>query len=268
VYVCLGRRPAPYAFVAAKPAGTALACYGPLPGRARAREAVRRLNDWFGLRDCPQTQPMVFAEQRELFPLPRTPGCLRHEIGTCLGPCAAACTQADYARTVAAAVDFLEGRDGTPLEVLGRDMSAASAALAFERAAALRDRLEALRWLSDHLDRLRQAARHSFVYPVAGAGGESWYLLRRGVVRACVPAPGDEAGRRAAVAALAAVYQARDAAGPPGVEEVDGVLLVASWFRRHPAERACVLEPPAALARCRPGPGGPPRACRPAGSWT
>jgi hypothetical protein len=47
------------------------------------------------------------------------------------------------------------------------------------------------------------------------------------------------------------VYEGNAAAGPPGLEEVDGVLLVAGWFRRHPAERERVLEPEAALARCR-----------------
>jgi hypothetical protein len=42
---------------------------------------------------------------------------------------------------------------------------------------------------------------------------------------------------------------------PPGAalagNEVDGVLLVAAWFRRHPEERARVLGPAEALARCR-----------------
>src|SRR5262249_32652426 len=96
VYVCLGRRPAPYAFLAPRPASTVLAGFGPVPSGERAREAVRRVNDWYGLRDCPQAQEMVFAEQKELFPVLRAAGCLRHEIGTCLGPCAAACTQAAY----------------------------------------------------------------------------------------------------------------------------------------------------------------------------
>jgi hypothetical protein len=41
---------------------------------------------------------------------------------------------------------------------------------------------------------------------------------------------------------------------PPGAAlgggEVDGVLLVAGWFRRYPEERARVLAPEQALARC------------------
>jgi hypothetical protein len=58
-------------------------------------------------------QTMRFADQNELFPVSYTAGCLRHEIGRCLAPCAAACSQADYAFHVSAAGDFLEGRDRT-----------------------------------------------------------------------------------------------------------------------------------------------------------
>ena len=63
-------------------------------------------------------------------------------------------------------------------------MTDAAAAQAFERAAALRDKRAALQWLSDHLERLRQARdRHSFAYPLPGRDGrEWWYLIRRGLV--------------------------------------------------------------------------------------
>jgi excinuclease ABC subunit C len=248
VYVCIGRRPAPYAFVTGKPPKTAFACFGPVPGAQQAREAVRRLNDWYRLRDCAQNQEMVFADQRELFPLVRGAGCLRHEIGNCLGPCAAACTQEDYTANVRAVLDFLEGKDSTPLAALERDMIAASSALEFERAAALRDKLEPLRWLSRHLQRLRDAVQHSFVYPVRGtSGGEAWYLVHHGRVAAVVAAP-PEGDRSAALSALEAVYSGRDA-GATSVDEVDGVLLVAGWFRRHPEERERALTPAEARAR-------------------
>ena len=47
-----------------------------------------------------------------------------------------------------------------------------------------------------HLERLRQAVRHSFVYPVRSEnGGETWYLICHGRVAAALPAPHDEASR-------------------------------------------------------------------------
>jgi excinuclease ABC subunit C len=251
-YVCVGRRPAPYVFFAGRPPATALARFGPVPAGEKAREAVRRVNDWFRLRDCPQAVEMVFADEQELFPLARAPGCLRHEIGNCLGPCAAACTRADYAGYYRAAVAFLRGEDDSPLGMLEREMLAAAAATQFERAAALRDRLDSLRWLSDHLAFVRQAAQHSFVYPVAGHdGAETWYLIHRGRVQGAVPAPADDAGRVTAASALEAVYRQRaEMPGPPGFDEIDGVLLVAGWFRRHPEERERTLAPDEALAAC------------------
>jgi excinuclease ABC subunit C len=251
VYVCVGRRPAPYAFTAPRPPRTARHVFGPVPAGDTVREAVRRVNDWFGLRDCPQAREMVFADQRELFPLELTPGCIRHEIGQCLGPCAAACGRDDYAAQVAAAVAFLEGRDPAPLEAIERDMSAASAALQFERAGALRDKLAALRWLVEHVDRLREAARQSFVYVVPGAEGPGlWYAVHGGQVRAAFPAPHDDATRRHAANILAAVYPGGEDAAGLGLDEVDGVLLVASWFRRHAAERQRRLTPQEASRAC------------------
>ncbi len=256
-YVCVGRKPAPYAFVATTPPSTAAACFGPFAGAGRTRDAVRRLNDWFRLRDCPQAQTMVFADQTELFPLDLTPGCIRHDIGHCLAPCAAACSRQEYRFNVHAALDFLRGKDTTPLDLLVREMAEASAELHFERAAILRDRLEALQWLYDHLERLREAATHSFVYPVVGHDGATmWYLIRDGYVRAALPAPADEASRAAAAAALDVVYRPASA-GPPGLDEIDGVLLVAGWFRRHKEERTRVIELGAAREACqRPTPDG------------
>jgi excinuclease ABC subunit C len=254
-YVCIGRPPAPYAFVAAEPPSTALACFGPVPGVRRARESARRLNDWYRLRDCPRKQTMVFADQGELFPVVRAPGCIRHDIGNCLAPCAASCTHAEYGFHVQAALDFLEGRDRSPLEQLEREMNAASAALLFERAAHLRDRLDALDWLSRRLGRLREAADHSGVYPVRGADGkEVWYLIRRGLVRAALPAPDDPGSLEEARRKLEEVYRSGPAAGVPGGDEVDGLLLVAGWFSRRREERARVIEVERLLAgEAKPG---------------
>jgi excinuclease ABC subunit C len=253
-YVCLGRRPAAYSFLAPRPPGTAFACFGPVPAGRRAREAVRRLNDWFRLRDCPQAQEMAFADQGELFPVVRAAGCLRLEIGTCLGPCAAACTRAAYRDQVRAAQAFLAGDDDSPLSRLEGEMMAASAAQLYERAAALRDRLEVLRWLRDRLRHLRTAREgQSFVYPVPGVGGEDlWYLIQHGRVAGVLPAPRDGAGRRRAADAVRAVYAAEGARGRLlAADEVDGVLLVAGWFRRHPEERQRTLAPEDVLSVCR-----------------
>jgi excinuclease ABC subunit C len=240
-YVCVGRRPAPYVFLAPKPPATASVCFGPAPNGNTLREAVRRVNDWFRLRDCPQKQTMVFADQRELFPVERSPGCLRHEIGACLAPCAAACSRGDYSASVRAALRFLEGADESPVQGLERAMHAAAAAQEFERAAVLRDKWQALKWLSRHLGRVRQAARRSCVYPRPGRDGEVWYLIDRGRVRAVIPAPRGDEGR---VARAPDGFDGGAAAGTLSLDEIDEALLIDAWFRRHPAEKERTLGPP------------------------
>jgi excinuclease ABC subunit C len=256
VYVCVGRRPAATIFLAKQPPRTALVGFGPVPAGFKVREAVRRLNDWFRLRDCPQSQTMTFADQRQLFALPLTPGCIRHEIGNCLGPCAAACSRDAYTAQVQEVLAFLRGENESLLALLEREMNAASANLAFERAAALRDKLDSLTWLSEQLRRVREAARHSFIYPVRGDDGvEWWYLIDGGHVRAVLPPPSaDEVSRREALARIRAVYERRPtASAPPHRQEIDGVLLVAAWFRRRKEERRTTLEPVVALNKYRRG---------------
>jgi excinuclease ABC subunit C len=254
IFVCVGRRPAPYVFLSRQPSANVVACYGPVPAGRRAGDAVRRVNDWFRLRDCTSKQAMVFADQGELFPVLRAAGCLRYEIGTCLGPCAAACTRTSYADQVRAVRAFLAGEDAAPLEHLGRLMTEASTALEFERAAALRDRWESLRWLWEQLERMRHARNcHSFVYPVRGVHGpDLWYCIRRGTVRETLPAPEDPSDHRRAAERIDALFSSDSMwSEPTTVDQLDGVLLVASWFRRYPDERLRTLPPEQALAWCR-----------------
>jgi len=251
-FVCLGRPPAPYLFLARRPPPSTLACFGPIPLGRRAREAVRRLNDWFGLRDCPHVQEMVFADQAELFPVIRAAGCLRYEIGTCLGPCLAACSQDDYSRKSGLARDFLAGIDLSPLVILERNMATASARQEFERAALLRDKLASLRWLHDKLDQQRWRLRESFIYPVSAVGRETiWYLVHGGRTVAAIPEPQDAEGAGAAAELIDVVYRRDPVRLLDSYEHYDGLLLVASWFRRYPQQRKRTMQPGEALVRCR-----------------
>ncbi len=245
VYVCIGRPPAPYVFLAAKPAAHLSACFGPVPPGETAREAVRRLNERFGLRDCPQFQEMAFADQTELFPILRAAGCIRHEIATCLGPCAGGCTRRVYAKQVHAAQAFLGGADVSLLDQLQAEMAAASAALAFERAAALRDKWEALNWLHLRLERMRQIrGQETFVYPVRGIdGAEIWYVIDAGRVVRATPAPRYDDDRRASVLTIKKPHRRfKDAGNVVPIGEIEQILMVAAWFRRRPEERARCIE--------------------------
>lgn len=216
--------------------------YGPFRGALQLEEALRELNDVLGLRDCRLDQPIHFADQPDLLPLPsRTPGCIRHEIGKCLGPCVAAVREDEYLARFRVAKEFLEGKHDAPLAPLRAQMEASSDALDFERAAVMRDKIQRLESLREQFARIRFALESlSFVYTLPcplKSGDDRAYVIRRGRVRAEFPAPRTAAERRsfdARVAELLAPVE-RASNTVPG-HEVDEVLLVAAWFRKFPKE--------------------------------
>jgi excinuclease ABC subunit C len=241
-YVCIGKSPAPYVYVATVPTGKELGIYGPFVRRGQSEDAARRLNDWFKLRDCPQTVAMAFAEQGELFDGDRSAKCLRFELGTCRGPCAGECTRKDYSAGVRGAKAFLDGRDRSLLKTLARQMEEAAKEFAFEKAMALRDRLQALQWLDDRLGLLRHAReRHSFVYPLTGCDGRArWYLIHRGQVQSVAFAPTSDT-TAAVTRQLGETFTDHPAPAVLSDVAVDSVLLVSGWFRKYADERAKLL---------------------------
>jgi excinuclease ABC subunit C len=242
-FIKLTRGPAPKLLVVrGAGADDAQIYYGPFQGAQRVSEAVRELNDALGLRDCRLDQPIHFADQPELFQIyPRTPGCIRHEIRKCLGPCVGGCTARQYDERVGLARAFLDGADDGPMELLRADMQAASDQLDFERAAVLRDKLQRLEGLREQFIRFRFAVETlSFVYTVPGhEGDDRVYLIRRGRVRGESGMPRSEQDRVRLLQMVEDVFNPaeRDSAQLPS-HEIDELLLLSSWFRRFPAELA------------------------------
>ncbi|MBA3343050.1 MAG: UvrB/UvrC motif-containing protein [Gemmatimonadaceae bacterium] len=214
--------------------------YGPFVGAGRIGEALRELSDALMLRDCKSDMKMHFSDQQELFQLmPRTPGCIRYEIGKCLGPCVGGCSVAEYDERVMLARAFLDGASDGPIEMLRRKMDDASERLEFERAAAYRDKLGRLEALREQFGRLRFAVETlSFVYTVRGHGGEDRvYVVKRGVVRAELAKPRSSWQRAKLKRLVDDIFATgeRPTASIP-THEIDELLLLSSWFRRFPKE--------------------------------
>jgi excinuclease ABC subunit C len=240
-FIKIGGGVAPRLMVVRGPTGDHSAIYyGPFVGAVQLGDSLRELSDVLGLRDCTHDRKMRFSDQRELFALPpRTPGCIRFEIGKCLGPCIAACSAANYSARVSLARAFLEGRNDGPLDALRDDMSASAERLEFERAANLRDKLQRLEHLRAQFERLRFAVEDlSFLYTVPGAEGDDRvYVIRHGVVRDERPKPRTARQRRELRELASALF---GSGGPSGgavpTHEIDELMVVSSWFRNHPAE--------------------------------
>ena len=109
------------------------AYFGPFASAGAVNRTLNQLQKVFLLRNCSDT---MFDS--------RTRPCLQYQIKRCSAPCVARISEAGYRKLVDDAKRFLEGKTTSVQADLARDMAAASEAMEFERAAALRDRIRAL----------------------------------------------------------------------------------------------------------------------------
>ncbi|MEX0281098.1 MAG: excinuclease ABC subunit UvrC [Arenibacterium sp.] len=109
------------------------AYFGPFASAGAVNRTLNQLQKAFLLRNCSDS---TFDS--------RTRPCLLYQIKRCSAPCVGYVSEEEYGAAVEDAEKFLSGRSTRIQEDLAREMSAASDAMEFERAAALRDRIRAL----------------------------------------------------------------------------------------------------------------------------
>ena len=107
--------------------------YGPFASAWAVNQSVTAMQRIFLLRSCADT---VFAN--------RSRPCLLHQIKRCSAPCTGRIEPAAYAALVDEAKDFMSGRATDVQRKLAAEMEQASAAMEYEHAAALRDRIRGL----------------------------------------------------------------------------------------------------------------------------
>ena len=107
--------------------------FGPYPSAWAVKETIGLLQKVFKLRTCEDT---VYRH--------RSRPCLLHQIKRCSAPCVGRIEPEAYAADVALAQAFLQGQTDTLLERLQHTMMAHAEALAFERAAEVRNQIQAL----------------------------------------------------------------------------------------------------------------------------
>jgi len=107
--------------------------FGPFASAGAVNRAVNTLQRAFLLRTCSDS---VFES--------RTRPCLLFQIKRCSGPCTGEIAIADYARLADEASTFLRGDSQEVRQTLKAQMLEASEKLEFERAAGLRNRLQAI----------------------------------------------------------------------------------------------------------------------------
>src|SRR5690554_6199056 len=113
--------------------------YGPFTNVNDLYKIIEVLQDIYLLRTCRKD---LRAEKLEARP------CLNYHIGKCLGPCIGVISKEEYREKVDEACMFLSGQQGELIKELEKDMYQAADEKNFERAAHLRDSIQALKQLS------------------------------------------------------------------------------------------------------------------------
>ena len=109
--------------------------YGPFRAAHSVREVMQALADIFPIRTC--RRPL---QEGKVVGRP----CLNYQIGRCLAPCRGCVPREEYHAMIEQAAALLSGKSQHLLAQLRAQMLEASEALQFEKAAVLRDRINAI----------------------------------------------------------------------------------------------------------------------------
>lgn len=136
--------------------------YGPFASASAVNRTLDTLQRAFRLRTCSDS---VYEA--------RTRPCMLHQIKRCAAPCTGEISIDEYNKLIDEASDFLNGRSNDLRKNLQGQMQIASKALAFEKAAEIRDRLQALAKVSTHSDSNPQSFSEGDVFALHMSGGQS-----------------------------------------------------------------------------------------------
>ena len=126
----------PRVFLARKKGIKGARYFGPFHTAGALRETLSTILKAFPVRSCSQT--VYTKAQRAGRP------CLLGDIGKCAAPCVSRISQPDHKALALSLASFMEGHDGGVVRELQESMHQAAQALDFERAAKLRDRVDAI----------------------------------------------------------------------------------------------------------------------------
>lgn len=108
--------------------------FGPFASAKSIRRALKVVKDIFPFRPCSKNLSR---------PLSRP--CLEYDLLNCSAPCTGAITREEYAQIIKQLILFLEGKQEKVIKQLEGDMKQASETLDYEKAARLRDRIQAVK---------------------------------------------------------------------------------------------------------------------------
>ena len=112
--------------------------FGPYSDVGAVNEIIDMLNEIYTLKRC----------SARTFPAGFRP-CLNYHIGQCRGICTGQVSKDEYRDAISGVTDFLKGQDKGLVDRLTAEMTKASEALEFEKAAQFRDRINAVKAITE-----------------------------------------------------------------------------------------------------------------------
>jgi excinuclease ABC subunit C len=215
--------------------------FGPFYPATAMRQTLRLVRQLFPLRTC-----RIKIDGT----LPRP--CLQYYIHRCNAPCTGQETREGYATSVRAVERFLEGHDDDLAMALTREMEGAADDLKFERAAALRDRIQALNTVRERQKMISTEETDLDIVGVVRQGGDACvqlFFVRKGRLmgresfffeRVAGSSDGD------ILSAFVRQFYARDVTPPPEIllsEEPPEVGLTTEWLVQRRSGRVELLAP-------------------------
>ena len=108
--------------------------FGPFTSAWSVRQTLKTLEGIFGFRSC--SKPITGTDKR---------ACLKYYLKRCAAPCTGNVTKEEYRDIVKQAILFLEGKQEDIIRELENQMKATAEAMEFEKAARLRDQIQAIK---------------------------------------------------------------------------------------------------------------------------
>lgn len=113
--------------------------FGPYTSATAVKDTIDLVKKLYKIRSCSKNLPRDIGKERP---------CLYYQIGQCNAPCQGSFTKEEYRKSVADAVDFLNGNHGSVLRELEEKMNQASEDMEFEKAIEYRDLMRSIRQVS------------------------------------------------------------------------------------------------------------------------
>ncbi|WP_298817692.1 excinuclease ABC subunit UvrC [Chloroflexus sp.] len=222
--------------------------FGPYASAGSVYQALDILNRLFAFRPPYECKDDKFNRHRKL-----GKPCLYYQMRRCLGPCVPGLvTKEAYRQAIDAVCRFLEGKSDQIARELRAQMEEAAERLEFERAAYLRDRIQAIEKISERQQVLRTVDADQDVIAFAREDGSAVVqvlFIRGGKLINAEPftlqGTEDESDEALLTSFLTQFYQNAPSI-PPNLllaDHVEEPMIIASWLQQKSGHRVEITVP-------------------------